>query len=195
MKNIVKSLIIIFVLVPFLSTANGNKDENAVDSRCTIFQDNKNGTINLVYRPQSHKVKIFLYNDHNELIFVDKVKSNKVFVRPYKFDNLNPGEYKFKIVENNQSLTQEVNYYKAKNTIAPIIHVGKKDKIYRLSVVGYSEPGVEVRIYNHVNQLIFKDKVNQEEGFIRDYNLNAVNSSGYRFVVTVNGKNYTKQIY
>ena len=195
MKILFKSVIILFVLVPFILKANGNKDENALNTRCTVFQDNEKGTVNLVYQPQTEKVKIFLYDNNNNLIFIDKVKSDKVFVRPYNFNNLKPGPYKFKIVENDQSLMHQIDYHKSSNTIDPVINLDKNDKTYRLSVLGYTEPGVNVKIYNHANQMIYSDKINQKEGFIRDYNLKAVDSYSYRFVITVNGKKYTKQIF
>lgn len=191
-------LTIAFVCATVLLSANPLKDkeENTLDSKYTIFQDKE--IVNLVYQPQSAKVKIYLYNAKDELIYVDRVKSKEIFYRPYNFSGLKAGNYTFKIVENNRNLSHEIQFRHSKGNKSQssvmVDLLPLQNERYNLTVIGYHKPIVKVNIYNRTDNLIYSEDIHQTAGFKKVYNLEELPTKSYRFEILVDNQKINKYI-
>ncbi|MFW5700474.1 MAG: hypothetical protein ACOCWM_02190 [Cyclobacteriaceae bacterium] len=203
MKNFIKlSIIILFSVLSINATyAFDNKDENKLKANYTIQQDKNSQIVNLIYQPEGKLVKIRIFDPKGNLIMKDIIKNKKasdqVFIRPYNFKSLRPGNYIFEISENNKMLHHLVEYRKkpAMNTeVSPVAIIALDNRKLKLVVKEAVNP-VEVNIFSAQDKLIYNEEIQQNEGFSRVYDLSKAELSHFIFKVKVDNKEYTKRIW
>ncbi len=125
-----------------------------------------------------------------------RVKDENLLV-PYDLKNLPAGEYQVKIVTNNEEIvyTVETKEQPISSNDLPLMAYGKvlDDNTVRLAVVGLLEPGVDVKVYSSESgKLIYEEKINQAEGFIKNFSFNGLKATDiYMEVKDVKGRRKT----
>jgi hypothetical protein len=193
MKIISTLLISIFMLLPMISYAGNKNDKkrNGNESaNYTIYFDEAIGGFNLIYKTNHIKpVKVYIYNDHNKLIYTDRIKESGILLRPYNFKQLKPGSYTFKIVDKNLVTIHNVFYapvgFKS-NCKVDVVPVA--DGRFKLTVSHLAAHPVKVRIYNDNHSLVFSETIEEPQNFSKIYNLERLSLSGCLFEVSVDNE-------
>ncbi|QDH79047.1 hypothetical protein FKX85_08350 [Echinicola soli] len=118
------------------------------------------------------KVKIFILNEDNKILAVNRYRANQALKIPYNLDDLPEGAYKIKIKTKEEEITYEVMTEDKKVVMdMPIVAYGKASdqNTINLKVLGIEVPGTHVDIFDESNLRIASDEVNVEEGFERNY--------------------------
>ncbi|AGA77987.1 hypothetical protein [Echinicola vietnamensis] len=118
------------------------------------------------------KVKIYILNEDDKILAVNKYRANQALKIPYNLDDLPEGAYKIKIKTKDEEITYEVLTEEKKVVMdMPIVAYGRaKDQhTINLKVLGIKVPGTQVDIFDESNKRIASDEVNVEEGFERNY--------------------------
>lgn len=145
---------------------------------------------NLVYKNGPvGKVRIELKNSQGHTIHSKVVKNKVGFSLPYEVSILEPGDYSFKITHadgSSETKDFEIKSPVENNLVADILDVNDNKK-FRLLVVNRKEPQtaspVWVRIYDENNNLIQEETIKTTRGFRKTYDLSAIDSENFEFVV------------
>lgn len=170
-----------FALAGLLATssfaANENDDLMALSSVKARFQK-----VNVLLKEGVGKAKIAITDEDGKMLHQRKVKAQGDVMVPYNLDHLPVGEYHVKISTADEEVVYTVETFeRAPETVSyPLMAYGKSidDHTISLTVIGLNEPGVEVKIkMQSGGSVIFEEKIEQEEGFRKNYVLEKLNPS------------------
>jgi len=205
MGNYVKKAMIISIMVISFTSlfAFDNKDENKLKANYSIQQANKTHIVNLIYQPKSNKTEIRIFSQTGDLILKDvikdKMESEEVFVRPYNFKSMRPGNYIFEIKENGKSFTHLLEYRKnpvISNVNPPVAIIAMDNNKYKLVVNNEIRSEVEVNIYSVNKELIYHEKIEEKGNFSKLYDLSQLGNKykGLIIQVKMDDNEYSKQL-
>jgi hypothetical protein len=174
-----------FALAGLLATssfaAHENEDLMALSSVSSNYQK-----VNVHLKDGVGKAKISIMDKNGKLLHQRKVKVQENLLVPYNLNNLPAGEYKVRIsteddevvytVETTERAPEKISY--------PLMAYGKlvNDDTINLAVIGLSEPGVDVAIrMEKGGKIIHQEKIDQAEGFRKDFILKGVSPSEVYF--------------
>lgn len=117
-----------------------------------------------------------------------RVKGEGLMV-PYDLNNLPAGEYQVKIVTNEEEVTYTVETTEEPNPVSamPLIASGKliDHNTVSLAVFGLDEPGVDVEVISYDSgNVLYKEHIDQEEGFRKDYSFKKFSAKDIYLKVT-----------
>ncbi|MGK7393224.1 MAG: hypothetical protein ACNS62_01585 [Candidatus Cyclobacteriaceae bacterium M3_2C_046] len=203
MKSRVKNLFMVLFFVPvvlFAGTEFDENDETANQSNYNIYYDSQAGSFNLVYLPSSNQtVKVNIYDVNGKLIFVDKMRSDQVFFRPYNFKNLKSGDYTFEIIDQGKKLTEIVEYRKNTPVVNQLVNpkvfvenINTGDRI-NLKVFGAQGETVQVQFYDNNDNLVFTDEIENAYNFSKVYNLEKIKNEKLAVRVSIRNKSVMRK--
>ncbi|SFU13744.1 hypothetical protein SAMN04489724_4267 [Algoriphagus locisalis] len=146
------------------------------------------------------KAKIAIYDMNGKKLHQRSVKANEDLHVPYDMNSLPCAEYKVKITTDEEEVNYIVETVEKEDpapVVYPLMAYGKKvdDITVNLLVIGLEEAGVDVEIRRASDgKLIYKEKVDQPEGFRKNYKLNGIQAEDVYFEVT-DIKGRTRKIY
>ncbi|MDR7128153.1 hypothetical protein J2X69_000481 [Algoriphagus sp. 4150] len=166
-----------------------------------------NSTVNATYKKINvhlkegvGKAKIVIFDMNGKRLHSRSVKAKEDLIVPYNMNSLPCGEYRVMISTEDEEVTYTVETVEKEEPaplVYPLMAYGKKvDKnTINLLVVGLEEAGVDVKIKKVIdNKVVYKEIVDQPEGFRKDYRLNGVQAEDvYLEVTDIKGR--TKTIY
>jgi hypothetical protein len=125
----------------------------------------------VTFKQAMDKVFISILDADGDLIVKKKYRTKEAVSVPYNLSDLPAGNYQVKIETADEIALYDVETIERKKTEYPLMAYGKiKDKnTVNLLVVGLERPGVRVDIYNHLNQKLSSEYIDQPEGFSKDY--------------------------
>ena len=139
--------------------------------------------INITLKEGVGTAKISILSADGKLLNRRKVNvQDENVVVPYNLINLPAGEYQIKIVTDIDHVlyTVETTDRPIPAPELPLMAYGKSldDNTVRLAVIGLLEPGVQVKIFaSKTGKLIHEEKIDQPEGFIKNYSFDKVQSN------------------
>jgi peptidyl-tRNA hydrolase len=159
----------------------------------------KNKTIVVNLKEGLGKVKLAVYDQKGikvHQLFVNVKQNTKI---PYDLSQLPAGEFTVLIENKSKSSSDKASYTvqtKDEPMEIPLMAYGKalSDNSFQLSVIGLEKPGVNVELLNKDGNIVYKEKVVQEEGFVKVYHLKNMKTSDIHVKVTdVKGRH--KKLY
>jgi outer membrane lipoprotein-sorting protein len=174
-----------FALAGLLATssfaANENEDLMELSSINTKFQK-----VSVFLKQGIGKTKIAIKDENGKMLHQRNIKVKANVMVPYNLDRLPVGEYQviistedeelIYIVETSERVPEIVEY--------PLMAYGKliDDHTINLAVIGLNEPGVDVKIrMERGDKILYEEKIDQAEGFKKNYVLNGINPSEVYF--------------
>jgi outer membrane lipoprotein-sorting protein len=174
-----------FALAGLLATssfaANENEDLMELSSIHTKFQK-----VSVFLKQGIGKTKIAIKDENGKMLHQRNIKVKANVMVPYNLDRLPVGEYQviistedeelIYIVETSERVPEIVEY--------PLMAYGKliDDHTINLAVIGLNEPGVDVKIrMERGDKILYEEKIDQAEGFKKNYVLNGINPSEVYF--------------
>ena len=172
--------------------ATENDDLMALSSVHARFQK-----VNVLLKDGIGKAKISIMDEHGKMLHQRKVNVQEDVMVPYNLDHLPVGEYQVKISTGEEELlyTVETVERQPEAISYPLMAYGKliDEHTVNLAVIGLTEPGVAVKIkMEKGGKVIYQEKIDQSEGFRKNYVLNGVDPSEVYFeLVDANGRTRT----
>src|SRR5690606_10857899 len=165
MKMLLTSALILGL--SFFSFAEPN-DETLME--VTSVRTNHEKVI-ITFKEPMEKVFISILDSEGDLIVKKKYKTKEAVSVPYNLSDLPEGNYQVKIETEDEIAVYDIKTVERKKVEYPLLAYGKlKDRnTVNLLVVGLEKPGVQVDVYNHLNQKISSEYIDQPEGFSKDY--------------------------
>lgn len=188
-----------FALAGLLATstfaANGPED---LKEMSTVHANYKKIDVHL--KEGVGKAKIAIYDMNGKKLHSRSVKAKEDLRVPYDLNSLPCGEYQVMISTDEEEVVytvETVEKEKPAPVVMPLMAYGKKidNNTINLLVIGLEEAGVDVKIKKVADdRLVHEEKVNQPEGFRKNYRLNGVHAEDVYFEVT-DAKGRTRKIH
>lgn len=171
MKSKINALVIACVMMSFAAVAASPVTMSVTTSSASVF--------NINYKTaESGTVKISIYDNNNQLVFVEVLNNVASFVRPYNFTELSQGEYTIVVANKNGKQAEKVNYSVSKvESVISVSEVANAENKYMLNVTNNGTEEVYVRILNNENILVHEQAVQVTGSFVLIYNLNKLKST------------------
>jgi len=132
------------------------------------------------------KIKVEVLDEEGRVIHEERIKNEKSFTKPYSFENLQLGEYSFKVTDNEGIYLTKIKRSEEINMVASIKKL--EDDKAKIIVKGDFMAPVSVNIYDSFNVLVFDDYIDHEKSFSVIYDLSKVRAEKLRIeVVSDNG--------
>lgn len=156
------------------------KDETLME--LTSVRTNHQKVI-VTFKEPMDKVFISILNADGDLIVKKKYKTKEAVSVPYNLSGLPEGSYQVKIETADEIAVYDIKTVERKKIEYPLMAYGKlKDRnTVNLLVVGLEKPGVQVDIYNHLNQKISSEYIDQPEGFSKNYKFSGTRAKDVYF--------------
>lgn len=133
--------------------------------------------INVLLKEGVGEAKVAIFDQSGRKLHQRKVNvGDEQLILPYNLVDMPAGEYRIQISNDKEVAEHRVTTFEPSPAAEslPLAAFGKKvdEQTINLTVVGLTEPGVEVEIRDEAsNKLIYSDKIDIEEGFRRNYSL------------------------
>jgi hypothetical protein len=185
MKVLVKLSVMAFmVLAANPIWANEDNTLNALVSVEKI----EPGKVQVAYYGKSPRVvRVSIYNEDNQAVFKESIKSITGIKKPYNLTELPYGEYQFKIRVNDEITVHNVKHEAPMypgNVMMQAESFGE-GKI-KTMVMGPGVKNFKLRIYDQNNKLLFQQDINQKENYGRVFNLQESGAKKVRLVLSNN---------
>ncbi|MCG8307262.1 MAG: hypothetical protein MI975_07695 [Cytophagales bacterium] len=132
------------------------------------------------------QVRVEVIDESGTKLFSERIKQKKSFTKPYSFQNLNLGEYSFKVIDSDGEYVTKIKRTEEVYMVADIKKI--EDEKAKITVRGEFMGPVSVNIFNRNDVLIFDDYIDQEKGFEKVYDLSKVNAKDLRIEVVTEKK-------
>jgi hypothetical protein len=120
------------------------------------------------------------------VLYTERLKQKNSFTKPYSFQNLEFGEYSFKITDEEGVFVTKIKRSDEINMVASIRKLaGEKAKVI---VKGEFMGPVSVNIFDKHSELVFDDYIDHESAFSRIYDLSKVKADELRIEVVSESK-------
>ncbi len=132
----------------------------------------KNGSVvKVFYRgEQSGKVRVTIYNEDGDAVFMETMRDIVNFMRPYNFSRLPKGDYTIEVNDETGTRTEKITYGTERaGTIAHVTCLDKDQNRYMLSVVNKGYNTLRVNIYDRYNKLLYADVEEVKGNFAKVY--------------------------
>ena len=107
------SILVMLMMISSVVLAGGTlgPSETTKSSKMAIVKSGDG--VKVFYKPSEiGKVKVTIYNNKNNVVFSEEVKSRLGFVRPYNLNNLPEGEYRVVMQDENETREEIVSTVK-----------------------------------------------------------------------------------
>ena len=132
----------------------------------------KNGSCNVL---------IEVLDNKGTVLHTERLMQRKSFTKPYSFQNLQFGEYSFKVTDEEGVFVTKIKRSDDINMVASINKM--EDDKAKIIVKGEFMGPVSVNIFDKHNELVFDDHIDHESSFSRIYDLSKVKADELRIEV------------
>lgn len=141
-------------------------------------------TVKLFYKSEkASKVRVTIYDDHNNVVLTDNIKKMDGFVRPYNFSSLPEGDYTIEVADESGKQVSRVDYHKTKfKKIAHLIKIQNSSK-YMLMLSNRGEDVVNVRILDDARNVVYEGSETISDDFSKVFDLEKLNGE-FSFEIT-----------
>lgn len=179
MKNVLLALALLANLTTFASSHS--KVKVSKDSS-SVFKVYYSGS-------DSKKVRVNIYNDSNEKVFSEIISNKNGFVRPYNLADLPTGNYKFEIIDNEDSRSYEFQYgskMEVKEEVYAFVNKLSDNRFF-LGLANDTEGEYTIMIYDANENEVYNSTELVKKQFSQLFNLETA-SSEVTFKIFKNGK-------
>jgi len=172
-NNIMKTKFMLVAVIAMVASVAFATEPNA---KVAVVGQKQAGTYKVIYNGEG-KVKMSIFDDKGEVIFMETISTTKGFVRPVNFSGLAFGEYTIEIADASGKQIQKIQYIGTE--AAKNVHVAKlsENGKYLFTVSNKKSELINVRIFDGENNLIHDQNltVNGDLGLV--YNLKQVSGT------------------
>ena len=187
MKVLAKVLMTAFLigsLNPLLAKVN-----NSLETLVAIKEVDE-GKIQLAYYGKSpEKLYVKIYNEKDQPVYNEVIKSKSGIKKPYNIKALPYGEYRFEV-----RVADEIIVHRVKHA-APMYPGNVKmhfkafgDSKLKMMIMSPDYKKFSLRVYNEQNELLFQQRIDQQHNFGKVLNLKATRAKSVRLVLSDNNK-------
>ncbi len=176
MKRIAKTTLAVAAIVAGM--ASGVKAQEKSIRLDPLDKD----TYQLTYiNPGEYSLKVEVLDEEGKILHSEHIIRSRSFTKPYSFQNLDLGEYSFKVTDDDGIYLTKIKRSDEINMVASIKKI-EHDKA-KIIVKGDFMAPVSVNIYDSHNALVFDDYIDKEKSFSRIYDLSKVIAEELRIEV------------
>jgi hypothetical protein len=181
MKRIARTTMVVAAIVAGMA-AGANAQEKSVRLD-PINKDHyqltyvKQGTCNIL---------VEVLDDQGVVLHAERLKQKNSFTKPYSFQNLEFGEYSFKVTDEEGVFVTKIKRSDEIHMVASIRKLA--DDKAKVIVKGEFMRPVSVNIFDKHNELVFDDYIDHERAFSRIYDLSKVKANELRIEVESESK-------
>ncbi|MEQ8924976.1 MAG: hypothetical protein RLO81_04135 [Fulvivirga sp.] len=190
MKAAKIELLVLLIVLSITAFAGTGEKKATRSSKIEVVKNEK--VFKLFYLADDERnVNVKIVDRKGEVLYKEKISAVKGFTRPYNFENLPEGDYKFVVLDDSGIMEFDVAHkdLQKKNTHYVRFDELKNinEKLYKLSIAAQGEQVAKVKIYDEESRLLYEQKESFTNNFAQLYNLEQLPSDGY-FKVIINGK-------
>lgn len=131
-------------------------------------------------------IKVEVIDEDGSKLLSEQINQKKSFTKPYNFQNLELGEYSFKVID---AEGEYVTKIKRTDDVYMVANIRKlEDEKAKVIVRGEFMGPVSVNIFDRNDVLVFDDYIDQEKGFSKVYDLSKVKAEELRIEVVAERK-------
>lgn len=138
-----------------------------------------------LHRGNCH-IKVEVIDEDGHELFTEQISQKKSFTKPYSFQNLELGEYTFKVTDDEGTYVTKIKRTDEINMVASIKKM--EDEKAKVIVKGDFMSPVSVNIFDRQNILVFDDYIDHDSSFSKVYDLSKVNADELRIEVIAENK-------
>lgn len=159
----------------------------STDSQLEVVAQQSKSILKVIYQGASNgKAVLKVYNQAGEVVFMDRIFTEKGFIRPLNFTGMEKGTYKIEVSTSQGTSVKSVEYGATEETKAVVtgnevasiksVHIAKlaTEGKYLISIANQGENKVTVRVYDGNKTLLSNKKVNIHGNYGVVYNLKDV---------------------
>jgi len=170
MKKILSLVVVALVAVGY-AHANGTSPKSPVGMSVVKSGD----LVKLFYRGEkTGKVKVSIYNDKGQKVFVETMRKTEHFMRPYNFSSLPEGDYTIEIADEQGVRSGKVSHSFSSvpgRRFAHLTRLSAPESKYLLAVPNATSDELTVRIFDEQNNLLYQETEIVDGNFAKLYNL------------------------
>jgi hypothetical protein len=158
---------------------------NPTESQLEVVTQQSKSILKVIYQgASSGKAVLTVYNQSGEIVFVDKIYSERGFIRPLNFTGMEKGVYKIEVSTSQGVIVKSVEYGAAPESKLVVanegsikaVHIAKLTAVnkYLVSVSNQGASKITVRVYDGNKELVYNRKVTIRGDYGVVYNLKDV---------------------
>jgi len=160
---------------------------NSNDSQLEVVAQQSKSILKVIYQGTSNgKAVLKVYNQSGDVVFMDRIFTEKGFIRPLNFSGMEKGTYKIEVSTSQGTSVKSVEYVEAEDTKAVVtaneaagikaVHIAKlnAEGKYLISISNQGENNVTVRVYDGNKNIISNKRININGNYGVVYNLKDV---------------------
>ena len=183
MKLLAK-LIVMAVIIGTTYPTMAN-EANSLEALVTVKEIDE-GKVQLAYYGKvPEKIHVRIYDEKDKEVFKETIKSTKGVKKPYNLRQLPYGKYRFEVKIEDEVSVHNIEYKAPAfpGNVKMVARAFTKDK-FKMMVMGPGYKNFKLRVYDQNNQLLFQEKIDQNENFGKVFNLNGSNARTVRLVLS-----------
>ena len=183
MKLLAKLIVMAFITgstYPMLAN-----ETNSLETLVSV-KEIAQGKVQLAYYGKApEKIHVRIYDEKDKEIFKETIKSVKGIKKPYNISQLPYGAYRFEVKVENETTVHNISHEAPAypGNVKIVARSFAQDK-FKMMVMGPGYKDFKLRVYDQNNQLLFQQKIDQNENFGRVFNLNGSNARTVRLVLS-----------
>lgn len=159
----------------------------STDSQLEVVAQQSKSILKVIYQGASNgKAVLKVYNQAGEVVFMDRIFTEKGFIRPLNFSGMEKGTYKIEVSTSQGTSVKSVEYGATEETKAVVtgndvasiksVHIAKlaSEGKYLISIANQGENKVTVRVYDGNKALLSNRKMSIHGNYGVVYNLKDV---------------------
>lgn len=161
--------------------------ENITLESMVTLTEIEHGKIQLKYTGRTpEKLVVHIFDEENQQIFKETLKSKKGIKKPYNISRLPYGNYRFEVRVEDEIVIHKINHVAPAypGNVKLLAKVFAEDR-FKMMVQSEEFKDFRLRIYNDNDQLIFQERILQKDNYGRVVNLEkGFNTRSVRLVLS-----------
>ncbi|QSE98091.1 hypothetical protein [Fulvivirga lutea] len=186
MKAAKIEMLVLLIVLSITTFAGTGEKKTTRSSKIEVVKNDQ--VFKLFYLADDERdVNVKIVGKRGEVLFTEKINGLKGFTRPYNFENLPEGDYKFVVLDESGTMEFDVAHNDLKKENAHFVRFdelkGISNKLYKLSIAGEGQHVAQVKIYDNESHLLYQGKESFTNNFAQLYNLMQITTNGYVEVI------------
>ncbi len=157
------------------------------DSQLEVVAQQSKSILKVIYQGTSNgKAVLKVYNQAGEVVFMDRIFTEKGFIRPLNFAGMEKGTYKIEVSTSQGTSVKSVEYGASEETKAVVsanetsaikaVHIAKlnAEGKYLIAISNQGENNVTVRVYDGNKNIVSNKRISINGNYGVVYNLKNV---------------------
>lgn len=118
-------------------------------------------------------VRVSIYNSERQLVYTERLKLKRGFVRPYNFSGLDYGQYTIEVKDGFGTSVEKVNHQPKPKSLVNLIRLKEKSK-FMFTAKADEREYLTIKIYDGINRLVYNESQWIDGDFGQIFNLSRV---------------------